>query len=100
MNGVGEYIGIVGAHSIIDKEFIANGVNELKANTAMVVGGPVKHVSKGKMIVGENTYNVEKGSIILIPDGAFHKVWNTADESLGEHGDLVFICVFDGTRKH
>ena len=56
--------------------------------------------SKGKMIVGENTYNVEKGSIVLIPDGAFHKVWNTADESLGEHGDLEFICVFDGTRNH
>ena len=55
---------------------------------------------KGRMIVGAKTYNVKAGDIILIPDGKFHKVWNTADEGLGEHGDLEFICVFDGGRNH
>ena len=52
----------------------------------------------GKMIVGEETHIVHKGSIVLIPDGAFHKVWNTAGE--GYDGDLEFICVFDGGRNH
>ena len=56
--------------------------------------------SEGKMVVGTKTYNVKAGDIILIPDGKFHKVWNTADEGLGEHGDLEFICVFDGKRNH
>ena len=54
----------------------------------------------GKMVVGSNTYIVKPGDIILIPDGEFHKVWNTADELLGEFGDLEFICVFDGGRNH
>ena len=54
----------------------------------------------GSMIVGENIYNVRESSIVLIPDGDFHKVWNTADELLGEFGDLEFICVFDGSRNH
>ena len=56
--------------------------------------------SEGKMVVGTETYNVKPGDIILIPDGEFHKVWNTADEGLGEHGDLIFVCVFDGGRNH
>ena len=55
---------------------------------------------EGKMVVGSNTFIVKAGDTILIPDGAFHKVWNTADELLGEFGDLEFICVFDGSRKH
>ena len=54
----------------------------------------------GRMVVGTKTYNVKAGDIILIPDGEFHKVWNTADEGLGEHGDLIFVCVFDGGRNH
>ena len=48
----------------------------------------------GKMVVGANTYNVEKGSIVLIPDGDFHKVWNEGED------DLIFTCVFDGGRNH
>ena len=55
---------------------------------------------EGKMVVGSNTYIVKPGDTILIPDGEFHKVWNTADENLGEFGDLEFICVFDGGRNH
>ena len=52
----------------------------------------------GKMVVGVNTYNVEKGSIVLIPDGDFHKVWNTSPFVAND--DLEFICVFDGGRNH
>ena len=53
----------------------------------------------GKMIVGTETYNVKTGSIILIPDGAYHQVWNTGSDEIYD-GDLEFICVFDGGRNH
>ena len=49
----------------------------------------------GSMIVGEKTYQIDEGDIVLIPDGAFHKVWN-----LSQTKDLIFICVFDGGRNH
>tara|TARA_Y100000310_G_scaffold2310_1_gene2960 strand:+ start:137 stop:475 length:339 start_codon:yes stop_codon:yes gene_type:complete len=51
----------------------------------------------GSMIVDDKTYQVEMGSVVLIPDGAFHKVYNLNDRV---KGDLVFICVFDGKRNH
>ena len=59
---------------------------------------------RGKMIVGEETYIVNgkdtnlEPSIVLIPDGAFHKVWNTSPYKAND--DLEFICVFDGKRNH
>ena len=49
---------------------------------------------KGSMIVGIELNDVEMGDIVLIPDGDFHKVWNEGDE------DLIFVCVFDGSRNH
>jgi len=52
----------------------------------------------GKMVVSEETYIVSKGSIVLIPDGAFHKVWNTSIYKAND--PLEFICVFDGGRNH
>jgi oxalate decarboxylase/phosphoglucose isomerase-like protein (cupin superfamily) len=51
----------------------------------------------GKMIVGEETsepFDVGPGDIVLIPDGAFHRVINDGDMN------LVFNCVFDGKRNH
>ena len=51
----------------------------------------------GKMIVGSETdspFAVSAGDIILIPDGAFHKVINDSET------DLIFNCVFDGNRNH
>ena len=39
---------------------------------------------RGKMQVGDETFKVTgeniniKASVVLIPDGAFHKVWNTS----------------------
>lgn len=49
---------------------------------------------QGRMIVGEEEFEVEGGDIVLIPDGLFHKVFNTGES------DLVFNCVFDGKRNH
>lgn len=51
----------------------------------------------GNMIVGQETdlpFAVHAGDIVLIPDGAFHRVINDSEF------DLVFNCVFDGKRNH
>jgi oxalate decarboxylase/phosphoglucose isomerase-like protein (cupin superfamily) len=51
----------------------------------------------GKMIVGnenDDPFEVCPGDIILIPDGAFHRVINDGDMH------LIFNCVFDGKRNH
>jgi oxalate decarboxylase/phosphoglucose isomerase-like protein (cupin superfamily) len=51
----------------------------------------------GKMIVGnedDEPFEVCAGDIVLIPDGAFHRVINTGDQN------LLFNCVFDGKRNH
>jgi len=49
---------------------------------------------RGRMIVGDKEFEVTGGDIILIPDGLFHKVFNTGIS------DLVFNCVFEGMRNH
>ena len=49
----------------------------------------------GYIVVGDKEIKVNGGDIVLIPDGHFHKVWNTS-----EIEDLIFVCVFDGTRNH
>lgn len=49
----------------------------------------------GEMEVGPDRYSVSSGDVVLIPDGLFHKVWNTSAVE-----DLVFVCVFDGKRSH
>jgi oxalate decarboxylase/phosphoglucose isomerase-like protein (cupin superfamily) len=49
------------------------------------------------MIVGnedDEPFEVRAGDIVLIPDGAFHRVINTGDQN------LLFNCVFDGKRNH
>jgi oxalate decarboxylase/phosphoglucose isomerase-like protein (cupin superfamily) len=54
-------------------------------------------VGYGKMIVGDETdepFEVQAGDVVLIPDGAFHRVINDGDL------DLLFNCVFDGKRNH
>lgn len=51
----------------------------------------------GKMVVGdENTppFEVGPGDIVLIPDGAFHRVINDGEMT------MIFNCVFDGKRNH
>jgi oxalate decarboxylase/phosphoglucose isomerase-like protein (cupin superfamily) len=46
------------------------------------------------MLVDNEKFRVSAGDIILIPDGAFHRVINDGEMH------LVFNCVFDGTRNH
>ena len=46
----------------------------------------------GIMTLGDETFPVAGGEIVLIPDGVFHKVQNT------EKSPLYFVCVFDGKR--
>jgi len=48
----------------------------------------------GVMIVDDERFRVGPGSIVLIPDGAFHRVINDGEMH------LVFNCVFDGKRNH
>lgn len=47
----------------------------------------------GKIQVGEKELKVHSGDIVLIPAGAFHKVWNTGSFV------MVFNCVFQGARE-
>ena len=48
----------------------------------------------GMMMVDEEKFRVSAGDIVLIPDGAFHRVINDGEMN------LVFNCVFDGKRNH
>ena len=48
----------------------------------------------GIMMVDEEKFRVNPGSIVIIPDGAFHRVINDGEMN------LVFNCVFDGKRNH
>jgi oxalate decarboxylase/phosphoglucose isomerase-like protein (cupin superfamily) len=48
----------------------------------------------GMMLVDEQRFRVNAGDIIMIPDGAFHRVINDGEMH------LLFNCVFDGKRNH
>jgi len=47
----------------------------------------------GKMELDVETYDIRAGDIVLIPDGAYHRV-----HAAGQ--GMYFICVFDGKRNH
>lgn len=47
---------------------------------------------KGRMQIGEQVYDVEKGSVMLVPRGEFHKVINLQNEK------LIFAAIFEGSR--
>ena len=49
----------------------------------------------GAIQIDDNLYEVVAGDVFLIPDGAFHKVFNRSDLD-----SLYFVCVFDGKRNH
>tara|TARA_R100000734_G_C3304317_1_gene94834 strand:- start:2 stop:331 length:330 start_codon:yes stop_codon:yes gene_type:complete len=49
---------------------------------------------EGVMLLGDETFHVKEGDVVLIPDGAFHQVDNPTDK------DLYFVCVFEGSRDH
>ena len=48
----------------------------------------------GMMVVDEERFRVIGGDVILVPDGAFHRVINDGEMN------LLFNCVFDGKRNH
>ena len=48
----------------------------------------------GMMIVDDEKFRVTGGDVILVPDGAFHRVINDGEMN------LLFNCVFDGKRNH
>ena len=50
---------------------------------------------KAAIQINDDLYEAEAGSIFLIPDGAFHKVFNKSDTDFA-----YFVCVFDGQRDH
>ena len=47
---------------------------------------------QGEMQLDNDKFSVEPGSIVLIKDGVFHKVYNTGDD------ELYFVCVLQGAR--
>ena len=49
----------------------------------------------GAIQIDNDLYDVSAGDVFLIPDGAFHKVFNGSDSE-----NLYFVCVFDGKRNH
>ena len=49
---------------------------------------------EGKMQIDDEVFAVKANDIVLIPDGAFHKVINDSNSN------LYFVCVFDGKRNH
>ncbi|HCX24248.1 MAG TPA: cupin [Cytophagales bacterium] len=49
----------------------------------------------GTIEVDALTQEVSPGSIVLINDGAFHRVHNVSS-----YENLVFVCIFDGKRDH
>jgi oxalate decarboxylase/phosphoglucose isomerase-like protein (cupin superfamily) len=54
-------------------------------------------IGAGKMIVGDEDsepFRVTGGDIVLVPDGAFHRVINDGESN------LIFNCVFQGKRTH
>ena len=48
----------------------------------------------GYMIIDDDSFTVGADDVVLIPDGAFHRVYNDTAEP------LYFVCVFDGKRNH
>ena len=47
----------------------------------------------GEMELDKDKFSVEPGDIVLVKDGAFHKVYNTSKQ------ELYFICVLQGERQ-
>lgn len=50
---------------------------------------------KGAIQIDNDLFDASPGDIFLIPDGAFHKVFNGSESE-----NLYFVCVFDGKRNH
>ena len=49
----------------------------------------------GSMEIDNKTINVKEGDTVIIPDGAFHKVFNGSNNE-----DFSFIAIFNDKRNH
>lgn len=49
----------------------------------------------GEMEIDNERFYVQGGDVVLVKDGAFHRVHNISRAST-----LYFVCVFDGKRNH
>lgn len=49
----------------------------------------------GTMQIDDVFFDVSTGDVVLIPDGAFHKVFNDKQSKQ----DLVFVCVFQSYER-
>lgn len=47
----------------------------------------------GQIEIGDEIFPVTAGDIALIPDGKFHKVYNTGEQ------DLVFVSIFETYQR-
>lgn len=50
----------------------------------------VFYAGKGRIQIDDDFYEVGQGSIYMIPDGAFHRVYNDCPDT-----DLVFVAIFE-----
>jgi len=48
----------------------------------------------GTMELDDKKIDIHGGEMVLIEDGVFHRVHNTAEV------DLYMVCIFDGERNH
>lgn len=48
----------------------------------------------GRMQLDEEFFAVKPGDVVLIPDGAYHRVYNDSDST-----DLEFVCVFESYER-
>lgn len=44
----------------------------------------------GRIMIDDDFYDVKAGSLYMIPDGAFHRVYNDSESE-----DLIFIAIFE-----
>jgi mannose-6-phosphate isomerase-like protein (cupin superfamily) len=48
----------------------------------------------GQMEIDDKRFDVTEGDIVCVQEGEFHRVHNTTEVG------LLFICVFEGKRRH
>ncbi len=53
----------------------------------------------GVMQLDEEFIDVSEGDIVLIPDGAFHKVYNSKHPEGWSQHSLEFVCVFQSYER-
>jgi mannose-6-phosphate isomerase-like protein (cupin superfamily) len=99
----GELIRDTDVYQVLDNRHLNNLVLSMtKLNPGKETGGH-SHAGleevyfftegSGEMQLGDDRFPITKGNVVLIPDGLFHKVYNTSDEL------LTFVCVFQAYER-